>query len=117
VLAVVDSVFVVVLNEPMLLFALERPVLAVVDSVFVVVLSEPMLLFALERPVLAVVDSTAVAVESETKAAPSISASIVLSEALIALICAIVVLSEASVTATEVVKTGLTSLATVLICV
>jgi hypothetical protein len=78
------------------------------------------LLFALEsvveRPVLVVVERPAVAVESETKAVPSTSASIVLSEAHTVLRLFITELSEESVTATAVVKTGFTSLATLLIC-
>ena len=105
----------------MLLFALESvvesPLLVVVDSEFVVVLSEPMLLFALERPVLVVVERSAFAVERETKAAPSTSASIVLSEDHTVLRLLMTELREESVVATAVVKTGLTSLATVLICV
>jgi hypothetical protein len=73
------------------------------------------LLEVVERPLVAV-ESEAVAVLRDLNAVPSISASIVLSEALIKLTCVIVVLREESVEATDVVKVGLTSLATVLIC-
>jgi uncharacterized integral membrane protein len=62
------------------------------------------------------VESEAVAVLRDLNAVPSISASIVLSEAHTVLRLFVTELSEESVTATAVVKTGFTSLATLLIC-
>jgi len=106
-----DSEFTDVLVEPESEFTTE---LVEPESEFTTELVEPEseLTTELVEP-----ESKEVAVERETKAAPSTSASITLSDDHTALRLLITVLSEESVTATAVVKTGLTSLATLLICV